>query len=50
MDNARQKKQIRLEYFLLPAKVLTITPEKYTDVTIYRMTKELASDKGEKHA
>lgn len=28
---------------------LTITPEKYTAVTKYKTTKELASDKGKKH-
>jgi len=27
-----------------------MTPEKYTDVTIYKTAKELASDIGKKHA
>lgn len=29
---------------------LTITPEKYTDVTKYKTANELASDNGKKHA
>lgn len=28
---------------------LTITPEKYTEVTKYRTKNELASDRGKKH-
>jgi len=39
----------RVHENLPTARILTITPEKYTAVTKYKTMKELASDRGKKH-